>query len=502
MRPSSDCCQMKSWLRFLPGRFFGEVLDYFGARNTVPATRWLASFQQDKLRNVSEFHLSENNVVDVVAAVRELDLGVTRSITEMDHQVDLTSSEFPLLVGALRKIARAVGQRIFFYSPRGQWQEASRYRIRACIPQFSKCGTVELAFVDSKEHLVHRFSVNLWQQKRNFIENLNSRTPIKRLRSLTNLHASLENKINRLREPIDVVYTWVNSADQVWQNAFREFRELDDNDFDRFDQCDELKYSIRSVELYAPWVRNIFILSNCQPPRWLRESKRVTWVFHHDIIPDTYLPLFNSHAIESFLHMIPGVSKHFLYFNDDFFLSGFVEPGDFFNTFGQSLCRLESGGTLPYFHQLRAEGAAEEWQCAALNSAQLLSESLGYRPTKVHTHSPYAISKDLYHELISKYPAEVHRTREARFRQETDLSITSFLYHHYALATHRAVESNEEVMVVRQTNFARFASQKVYTKVRFFCLNDGGGSARHPGYVHFKKSFVQKRYPFKSRAEL
>lgn len=43
----------------------------------------------------------------------------------------------------------------------------------------------------------------------------------------------------------------------------------------------ELRYSLRSVELYAPWVRRVFIVTNGQIPSWLNlENPRITLVSH------------------------------------------------------------------------------------------------------------------------------------------------------------------------------------------------------------------------------
>jgi len=43
------------------------------------------------------------------------------------------------------------------------------------------------------------------------------------------------------------------------------------------------------------------------------------------------LPSFNSNAIEVALHRIPGLSRRFLYFNDDFMLTKNVTITDFWN---------------------------------------------------------------------------------------------------------------------------------------------------------------------------
>ena len=48
----------------------------------------------------------------------------------------------------------------------------------------------------------------------------------------------------------------------------------------------------------------------------------------------THLPTYSSPAIESHLHRIPGLSKWFLYLNDDVMLGQNVWPQDFFTAQG------------------------------------------------------------------------------------------------------------------------------------------------------------------------
>jgi hypothetical protein len=55
-----------------------------------------------------------------------------------------------------------------------------------------------------------------------------------------------------------------------------------------------------------------------QVPHWVdRDNLKV--VLHQDIIPQEYLPTFNSTTIEMFLHRIKGLDEEFIYFNDDIF---------------------------------------------------------------------------------------------------------------------------------------------------------------------------------------
>ncbi|OQV20564.1 N-acetylglucosamine-1-phosphotransferase subunits alpha/beta [Hypsibius exemplaris] len=101
----------------------------------------------------------------------------------------------------------------------------------------------------------------------------------------------------------------------------------------RFKDNEELRYSIRSLEKHAGWVRRIYIVTNGQVPHWLDlDNSRVQIVTHEEIfLNKSHLPTFSSSAIESHLHRIPGLSEKFLYFNDDVLLTQDVLPEDFFS---------------------------------------------------------------------------------------------------------------------------------------------------------------------------
>jgi len=100
----------------------------------------------------------------------------------------------------------------------------------------------------------------------------------------------------------------------------------------RFFDNDELKYSMRSVEKHAPWIRNVYLVTNGQVPNWLDLShSKIKLITHEQIfLNKSHLPTFSSPAIESHLHRIKGLSKRFLYFNDDVLLTRNIWPDDFF----------------------------------------------------------------------------------------------------------------------------------------------------------------------------
>ncbi|XP_050452786.1 N-acetylglucosamine-1-phosphotransferase subunits alpha/beta isoform X2 [Cataglyphis hispanica] len=138
--------------------------------------------------------------------------------------------------------------------------------------------------------------------------------------------------------PIDVVYTWVNGSDPVFLENLEKHVPIVDLSAaaSRFSDKDELRYSLRSLEMYAPWVRHVYIVTNGQIPSWLdMDNPRMTLISHEDIfLNKSDLPTFSSPAIESHIHRIPGISDKFLYFNDDVILGAEVWPEDFITQAG------------------------------------------------------------------------------------------------------------------------------------------------------------------------
>uniref|UniRef100_H2Z4G5 N-acetylglucosamine-1-phosphotransferase subunits alpha/beta n=1 Tax=Ciona savignyi TaxID=51511 RepID=H2Z4G5_CIOSA len=100
----------------------------------------------------------------------------------------------------------------------------------------------------------------------------------------------------------------------------------------RFEDNEELRYSLRSVVKYAPWVRHIYIVTNGQIPYWLNmDAPRISVITHDEIfVNKSHLPTFSSPAIEAHLHRIPGLADKFIYLNDDVMFGKEVWPDDFY----------------------------------------------------------------------------------------------------------------------------------------------------------------------------
>ena len=285
--------------------------------------------------------------------------------------------------------------------------------------------------------------------------------------------------------PVDVVYTWVDGADPAWNEA-REARletltgtprTRESSGRARFVSRDELRYSLRSVHLFAPWVRRIHLVTAGQVPAWLADHPQVRVVDHAEILPAEALPTFNSHAIETCLHRIPDLAEHFVYFNDDFLIGRPLRPDTFFTPAGQ---------TAVYFspHSLGTAGLTESppWLKAAWNNRRLLRETFGVINTHSLAHAPYAHRRSVLEEIAGRFPDVVARTARSPFRCDSDVSMLSSLAQHYGLATGTAVVGAAE------SAFVNLSSSEVPYKLRrlllraqdFICLGDHHEHALRP----------------------
>ena len=132
---------------------------------------------------------------------------------------------------------------------------------------------------------------------------------------------------------IDIVITWVDGNDPVWQEEKAKYqgKKAGDVRASRYREWGFLRYWFRAIEKNATWVRYIHFVTYGHLPDWLDTSNpKLKVVNHKDFIPEQYLPTFSCRPIEFNLHRIPGLSDKFVYFNDDMYLLQKTSEEDFF----------------------------------------------------------------------------------------------------------------------------------------------------------------------------
>lgn len=234
--------------------------------------------------------------------------------------------------------------------------------------------------------------------------------------------------------PIDLVYLWCeeNSNKKKTRHElmkkFGTLKNVDTNNKEqttesRFISSDELKYSLRSVEKYAPWINKIYIVTDNQVPKWLNlKHPKIKIIDHKDIIPSTARPNFNSNAIEHCIVNIKGLNEHFLYANDDMMFFGKVEPGDFF----------KDGKPIYIFNGKLMPNKVDSYKTTLIGSYDRMKEKFGFYYFDLqryphHNIDPY--TKTNIFNCQKDFKQDVEETINSHFRSSKNLQRNIYTLH-------------------------------------------------------------------------
>jgi len=305
--------------------------------------------------------------------------------------------------------------------------------------------------------------------------------------------------------PVDVVYTWVDDRFEGYREMLRCYArsEHDLNPNRTRDNLDLLRFSLRSLTRHAPWIRRVYLLTaRPQVPPWLDTGgDRLRLVHHDEIIDARHLPTFNSFAIISFLHRIPGLSPRFLYFEDDMLLGAPVTRDDF----------IRPDGRVVVYPRLRWSCAARHADSTTLspwNTAQAFTNRLldaAFRPERRRevNHVPLLVDREAWEEMERRWPRELEQTRASRFRARGNVA-PEFLYPWLLLYTGRAQRLPPAVSCLRSVyhglenwravNLWGFATIRLL-RPRLIALNDNFGARPNEAAVAQARAFLAHRFP-------
>ena len=129
-------------------------------------------------------------------------------------------------------------------------------------------------------------------------------------------------KINN--ERIDVIIKYIDLSDKSLNRTGIKQIYKDEN-------CEELKYSIRSILQYIPWIRKIFILMPNKKVRFLKNeiNEKIIYINDKEILgfdsANSPAFCFNLFKMKKF-----GISQNFIYMDDDYFIGQKLKKKIFF----------------------------------------------------------------------------------------------------------------------------------------------------------------------------
>ncbi len=286
--------------------------------------------------------------------------------------------------------------------------------------------------------------------------------------------------------PVDAVYTWVDGADPAHAAkraaCRRDTKDFHSDGFDlaRFRDNEELRYSLRSLEMFAPWVRTVIILTDGQVPAWLDLGHpKIRIADHTDCIPAAFLPTFNSQVIEAYLHRIPGLAEHFIYFNDDVMLGRPCCKADFFTSNGLPVTYVDWRWRRRFGYWWTKTPHARSYY----NVVNLLKLA-GVTPPGsrfIPAHGPYAQTRTNVVEAWDFFQDFIEAFSKNTFRGTNELSMYCHAAPLLMYGKKRVVPKDERYYYVQPRRRDRTA---YYSGIRrsylegapplFFCVNDTG----------------------------
>lgn len=291
---------------------------------------------------------------------------------------------------------------------------------------------------------------------------------------------------------MDIVITYVNGNDPVWQKDYEKFTKVPVME-KRFRDWGTLQYLLRGIEKHMPFIRKVFLVVShrSQIPEWVDESN-LNVVLHEDFVPEEYLPTFNCNTLEMNLHKIKGLDEQYLYFNDDLFPVRDCKPGDFYRD-GKSLI----GFTKHYW-------GTGMFKQICRNSDALARKALGMPASRSFIRPQHICAPMLKSEcekmcsiVAEDIAASYTRTREGR--NYNQYMFTDYLFYQ-GKALSEKISSKHLSVAVSSASRIRKAIEAPSRNL--ICINDVRLSEKR--YEKLRNTVIdafEKKFPQKSRFE-
>lgn len=310
---------------------------------------------------------------------------------------------------------------------------------------------------------------------------------------------------------MDVVIPFVTCKDEVWMretmkqtvNPMPILNHISGQTirYNLFYDYGTLKYVLRGIDKYMPYVDNVFLLvSNIeQVPDYIDKSK-VRIILHKEFIPEDLLPIYNSCTIELFLNKIPGLGEEFVYFNDDMIP---VKPISYDELFKNGLPCIHfinndrSKTAMTYTHVLFSFYEAK-------NSVQVKT---GHRIDDDNVVVPLHMPTPLIKSVMDEYSSQERHQKLIKFygtRTRNPRNINQYYWADILYFSGQYVKSDIKNLYVDMSSLDNIDFSKI-TDEQFMCVNDVNEKFRSSPLSELEEIFKQradKYFTEKCRYEL
>lgn len=328
---------------------------------------------------------------------------------------------------------------------------------------------------------------------------------------------------------IDLVYLWLDGNDKNWRHEKDKWQAVESGKVKlaeegtveaRWRENDELKYSLRSVAKFAPWINHIYIVTGFgQIPSWLdTKNPKITIVDHSEIMPADAMPNFNATAIENCIVNIPGLSEYFLYANDDMFFGRSIKPEYFFDKYGRVIVWHTWDKKRKSYADAIKKSASSEYGMMIYQTARIFQNLfdknlIRFRPShNIEAYKKSSIKEVLTNPLIDLY---YQKTIRRKFRNKFDIQRWFFTLYDivFGNAVTRRVRTKKRMFYhlykVIDLFYSGFRDSPAYTtnaKKRWlnkfrpplFCINDTQVNTKQDDIdnMEFLRNFLPEKSEF------
>ena len=314
------------------------------------------------------------------------------------------------------------------------------------------------------------------------------------------------------KEPIDVLIKYIDLSDKTLnRKGIKQIYKDQDNE--------ELRFCIRSILENIPWIRKIYILMPNRKVKYFKEieeiKEKIIYINDKEFLgydsANIFAFTFNLYKMEKF-----GISKNFIYMEDDFFIGKSLKKSDFFY-FDKNTQKI-----LPYlltkefnimnktevlndyykmlqdkdlFHPHSGEG----WLFSILSTDKYFIEK--YNMTIINTlftHNAIAENiddlKEIYKEILNyEY---INETLYSKERHILTLNQPHFVNLYQLNIKHKKVHS------IPYKYIAVESIAKENLDIELFVLNTGGNHIPTNRQFKIQKKIMKKRFPYPTKYEI
>lgn len=300
---------------------------------------------------------------------------------------------------------------------------------------------------------------------------------------------------------IDVVIIWVDYNDPKWQKEYFKYKKNHKNESNLFRDWGTLKYVIRGIDKFMPWVNTIHLVTYGHVPEWINlKNDKLKLHTHEEIFfVKENLPVFNSSAIELNFLGIKNLAENFIYFNDDtlvlkettierffkenkpvdFLIQEIPRKGKIYKTFFSSNVWVEciNNSVELINRKVKKNSLNKNYFYEKSYGIKNISKNLFWNFFKKyyhfkHYHHPQSYQKETLRIVFELYKERILETSSKKFISCRD--ITMYINRYYHLATGNFFpQLNNDYYEYNIKNYKDALSiVKKIKKYRFLCVND------------------------------